>query len=191
MKPRKTHLKSRTGCATCRARRIKCDESKPQWYVSADKNVIFVRLLSRLYSINCTRRQIRCDFLGVASSSQTSPGEPSPQVARILHALSDTDADGTIESEPASLLRLFPADCSDLSKQERFLMAHLCGISDDLVAAGMQDLDFGLSLLPEFVTPSTRQGFVLTTTTGFTASQSTVHLSDIALVLLRVHIWHF
>lgn len=48
-------------------------------------------------------------------------------------------------------------------------MAHLCGISDDLVAAGMQDLDFGLSLLPEFVFPSTRQGVSLTATTGFTA----------------------
>lgn len=169
MKPRKTHLKSRTGCATCRARRIKCDESKPQWYVSADKNAIFVRSLSRLYSINCTRRQVHCDFLGVAFSSQTSPGEPSPQVARILHALSDNDADGSIEPEPASLLRLFPTDCPDLSKQERFFMAHLCGISDDLVAAGMQDLDFGLSLLPEFVFPSTRQGVSLTATTGFTA----------------------
>lgn len=169
MKPRKTHMKSRTGCATCRARRIKCDESKPQWYVSADKDGIFVRLLSRLYSINCTRRQVRCDFLGVASSSQTSPGDPSPQVARILHAFSDNDADGSSEPEPASRLRLFPTDCPDLSKQERFLMAHLCGISDDLVAAGMQDLDFGLSLLPEFVTLSKRPGFVLTATTGFIA----------------------
>lgn len=169
MKPRKTHLKSRTGCATCRARRIKCDESKPQWYVSADKDVIFVHLLSRLCSINCTRRQVRCDFLGAASSSQTSPEEPSPQVARILHALSDNDADGSLEPEPASLLKLFPTDTPDLSKQERFLMAHLCGISDDLVAAGMQNIDFGLSLLPEFVTPFTRQEFVLTVKTGFTA----------------------
>jgi hypothetical protein len=48
-------------------------------------------------------------------------------------------------------------------------MAHLCGISDDLVGAGMQNIDFGLSLLPEFVIPITRQGFVLTVTTGFTA----------------------
>lgn len=128
-----------------------------------------LRLLKRLYSINCNRRRVRCDFLGAASSSRTSPGDPSPQVARILHAFTDNDADGSIEPESASRLRSFPTDCPDLSKQERFLMAHLCGISDDLVAAGMQDLDFGLSLLPEFVTPSTRQGFVLTVTTGCTA----------------------
>ncbi|CAD0110336.1 unnamed protein product, partial [Aureobasidium uvarum] len=152
MKPRKTHLKSRTGCATCRARRIKCDESKPQ-------------------CINCTRRQVRCDFLGAASSSQSSPGESSHQVARILHALSDSDADSAVEPEPDSLLRLFPTDCPDLSKQERFLMAHLCGISDSLVAGGMDNLDFGLSLLPDACAlASTHLAFL-------TQSSSIIHLA--------------
>ena len=72
-------------------------------------------------------------------------------MARILHALSDSDVDGLIEQEHDSLLKLFPTDCPDFSKQERFLMAHLCGISDGLVAVGMDTLDFGLSLLPESV----------------------------------------
>jgi hypothetical protein len=35
-------------------------------------------------------------------------------------------------------------------------MAHLCGISDSLVAVGMHTLDFGLSIVPEFVTSSSR-----------------------------------
>ncbi|THY42723.1 hypothetical protein D6C98_08819 [Aureobasidium pullulans] len=133
MKARKTHLKSRTGCATCRGRRIKCDEAKPQ-------------------CMNCIRRQVRCDFLGQALSSQSFSGESSTQVARILRANSDSahgDADDPFE-EPQSLRLLFPIDESpDLSKQERFLMAHLCKISDDLVAVSMDALDFGLSLLPE------------------------------------------
>lgn len=113
-------------------------------------------MLIRFCSIDCTRRQVRCDFLGAALSSSTSLGESSPQVVRILHALSDSDADGAIEQEPESLLRLFPTDCPDLSKQERFLMAHLCGISDSLIAVGMDTLDFGLSLVPESVTLQTR-----------------------------------
>jgi len=29
---RKSHLKSRNGCNTCKRRRIKCDETIPQWY---------------------------------------------------------------------------------------------------------------------------------------------------------------
>lgn len=72
-------------------------------------------------------------------------------MARILHALSDNDSDGIAEQEPESLLRLFPTDCPDFSKQERFLMAHFCKISDGLVSAGIDTLDFGFSLLPESV----------------------------------------
>jgi len=72
-------------------------------------------------------------------------------VARILRANSDSDADDPFE-EPQSLQLLFPIDeHHGLSKQERFLMAHLCKISDDLVAVSMDGLDFGLSLLPESV----------------------------------------
>jgi hypothetical protein len=156
MKPRKTHLKSRTGCATCRARRIKCDESKPQWYVSSQRDSRFRTNAELHHSINCTRRQVRCDFLGAGTSSQTSPGDSTPQMVRILHALSDSDADTSAEQESESLLKLFPTDCPDFSKQERFLMAHLCGISDSLVAVGMDTLDFGLSIVPEFVTSLSR-----------------------------------
>lgn len=161
MKPRKTHLKSRTGCTTCRARRIKCDESKPQWYVSSNDNPDPFAMLSRTHSINCTRRQVRCDFLGTTTSSKTFPEESLPQMARILHALSDSDADGIAEPEPESLLRLFPTDCPDFSKQERFLTAHFCKISEGLVTAGIESLDFGFSLLPEFVIPPFRRKTLL------------------------------
>lgn len=109
-------------------------------------------MLSRTHSINCTRRQVRCDFLGAATSSNTFPEESLPQMARILHALSDNDADGIAEQEPESLLRMFPTDCPDFSKQERFLMAHFCKINDGLTSASIDTLDFGFSLLPESVT---------------------------------------
>jgi hypothetical protein len=77
-------------------------------------------------------------------------------MACILHALSDSDIDASVEQESKSLLKLFLIDCPDFSKQERFLMAHLCGISDSLVAVGIHTLDFGLSIVPEFVTSSSR-----------------------------------
>jgi hypothetical protein len=119
--------------------------------------------------MNCLRRQIRCDFLGQNSSQSFTEGDSSTQVARILRANSDGADGDTVDDfleEPQSLRSLFPiTQFPDLSKQERFLMAHLCAISDDLATTSMNTLDFGLSLLPEFVVsfhPPTC-GFVLTT----------------------------
>jgi hypothetical protein len=74
-------------------------------------------------------------------------------MARVLHALSDSDADVSVDQETESLLKLSPTDCPHFSKQERFLMAHLCRISDSLDAVGMDTLDFGLSIMPESVSP--------------------------------------
>lgn len=75
-------------------------------------------------------------------------------MVRILHALTDSDADVSVEQETESLLRLFPTDCPDFSRQERFLMAHFCKISESLVSAGIDMFDFGFSLLSESVTAS-------------------------------------
>ncbi|KAF2146368.1 uncharacterized protein K452DRAFT_348907 [Aplosporella prunicola CBS 121167] len=60
---RRSHRKSRSGCANCKRRRIKCDEKKPA-------------------CTNCIRHSIRCDFLqGTASSSapSTTPGASQSQ----------------------------------------------------------------------------------------------------------------
>ncbi|PVI07444.1 hypothetical protein DM02DRAFT_703444 [Periconia macrospinosa] len=51
-KQRRAHRKSRYGCKTCKKRRIKCDERKPE-------------------CANCVARQIRCDYLPAASPNFT------------------------------------------------------------------------------------------------------------------------
>lgn len=91
-----------------------------------------------------------------ASASQPSLGEPSTQVAQILRANTDDDDDDEKTfDEPISLRNLFPLNENPhLSKQERFLLAHSCKISDDVVSAGVESLDLGLSLLSEFVNHS-------------------------------------
>ncbi|OJD34024.1 c6 finger domain [Diplodia corticola] len=62
---RRSHRKSRLGCANCKRRRIKCDEKKPS-------------------CTNCVQHSIRCDFAPASSSVDSSPGHvlgpaaPSP-----------------------------------------------------------------------------------------------------------------
>ncbi|KAH9887513.1 hypothetical protein F4778DRAFT_756960 [Xylariomycetidae sp. FL2044] len=52
--PRRSHPKSRTGCKTCKSRKIKCDEQKPACR-------------------NCLKHHVDCDFLTVESPSTPGP----------------------------------------------------------------------------------------------------------------------
>ncbi|KAK3305593.1 uncharacterized protein B0T15DRAFT_567482 [Chaetomium strumarium] len=56
---RRSHAKSRTGCRTCKRRRIKCDESRPSCR-------------------NCEKHAVACDFAS-SDSASASPAVPSPQ----------------------------------------------------------------------------------------------------------------
>ncbi|KAK8239598.1 C6 zinc finger protein [Phyllosticta capitalensis] len=55
---RRSHRKSRLGCANCKRRRIKCDEKKPA-------------------CTNCVRHAIHCDFLLPASQTSRASAGPS------------------------------------------------------------------------------------------------------------------
>ncbi|KAK1769385.1 hypothetical protein QBC33DRAFT_533237 [Phialemonium atrogriseum] len=49
-RPRRSHPKSRTGCKTCKVRKIKCDEQRPSCR-------------------NCTKHGVKCDFLALAEAA--------------------------------------------------------------------------------------------------------------------------
>ncbi|KAI1333783.1 hypothetical protein F5Y15DRAFT_403972 [Xylariaceae sp. FL0016] len=51
---RRSHPKSRSGCKTCKSRKIKCDEQKPQCG-------------------NCTKHNVDCDFLTLEAASSPGP----------------------------------------------------------------------------------------------------------------------
>ncbi|KAF4633259.1 hypothetical protein G7Y89_g4865 [Cudoniella acicularis] len=57
MKPasRKPHRKTRTGCRTCKQRKIKCDEQRPA-------------------CSNCVKHSVQCDYLLATPSASASPG---------------------------------------------------------------------------------------------------------------------
>ncbi|KAK4236150.1 sterol uptake control protein 2 [Achaetomium macrosporum] len=56
---RRSHAKSRTGCRTCKRRRIKCDESRPSCR-------------------NCEKHAVTCDF-ATSNAPSASPAVSSPQ----------------------------------------------------------------------------------------------------------------
>ncbi|KAK0451292.1 uncharacterized protein EV420DRAFT_1766345 [Desarmillaria tabescens] len=53
--PIRTHIKTRTGCKTCKRRRVKCDEELP-------------------ICKNCTRRSIECVWIDTSQSHSVAPG---------------------------------------------------------------------------------------------------------------------
>ncbi|KAK7547873.1 hypothetical protein IWX49DRAFT_104875 [Phyllosticta citricarpa] len=55
---RRSHRKSRTGCGNCKTRRIKCDETKPE-------------------CINCSKHDLRCDYVTGILGQKTAPPAPS------------------------------------------------------------------------------------------------------------------
>ncbi|PNH44799.1 hypothetical protein VD0004_g2936 [Verticillium dahliae] len=55
---RRSHPKSRTGCRTCKKRKIKCDEHKPSCR-------------------NCIKHAVACDFLQTHATSTSAPRSPS------------------------------------------------------------------------------------------------------------------
>ncbi|KAK3953806.1 hypothetical protein QBC32DRAFT_337879 [Pseudoneurospora amorphoporcata] len=56
---RRAHRKSRTGCAACKARKIKCDEHHPS-------------------CINCISHGLQCPFLSMKANLPPRPSRPSP-----------------------------------------------------------------------------------------------------------------
>ncbi|KAF8857555.1 hypothetical protein BDZ45DRAFT_674606 [Acephala macrosclerotiorum] len=66
---RKTHRKTRTGCRTCKSRKIKCDEQRPSCH-------------------NCIKHSVQCDFLVTASNGSVgnlsvadTPANHSPHIS--------------------------------------------------------------------------------------------------------------
>ncbi|KAK7537027.1 uncharacterized protein J3D65DRAFT_362368 [Phyllosticta citribraziliensis] len=82
---RRSHRKSRLGCANCKRRRIKCDERRPS-------------------CTNCVRHAIHCDFVHSASQASRASMGPSNSTSPSDH-LTPTEpslADGNTPTAPGS-----------------------------------------------------------------------------------------
>jgi hypothetical protein len=59
---RRSYGKSRSGCATCRSRRVKCDEAKPVWCLCPRSHACFDVELRPLRSQRCARSSRVCQY---------------------------------------------------------------------------------------------------------------------------------
>ncbi|TVY92470.1 Sterol uptake control protein [Lachnellula willkommii] len=79
---RKAHRKTRTGCRTCKLRKIKCDEQRPE-------------------CSNCMKHSVQCDYLGtpipISASSPASPGALTRHV--------NTPSSGTFQGSGSEVTR--------------------------------------------------------------------------------------
>ncbi|EFW18700.1 hypothetical protein D8B26_005519 [Coccidioides posadasii str. Silveira] len=86
---RRPHVKSRNGCAQCKARRIKCDELPPRCR-------------------NCQKRRIRCDYedlFGLNSQVPTSAKPPEPNLKIYIHPLSGVTSGVSSKTQDQALSR--------------------------------------------------------------------------------------
>ncbi|KAK9471129.1 uncharacterized protein V1510DRAFT_397718 [Dipodascopsis tothii] len=114
IRPRKSHIKSRSGCANCKRRRIKCDEQHPRCR-------------------NCIKHGVGCDYLNLPSASApaaTGPGpSPPPWDAGFLGKLPDAGArSGVSPTSPALSPGSLPL-LMGMQGQQTHALDHLVAVS--------------------------------------------------------------
>lgn len=148
---RRSHTKSRKGCKTCKRRHIRCDENFPQWYVGSLN--ILRDLSDNGNSRNCTKHQVRCDYMETLGSDTESQHSPE-QSELVLTPRSEQRVDiwqqtGTF---PYPNLQVFPPpQAQEYSSIELRLIDHLSTISNDLLARGTSRLSIWTQKLPKYV----------------------------------------
>ena len=160
---RKSHTKSRKGCATCKRRHIRCDENKPEWcvqtrlkppWLSTDRNV--ARTVSSIMSglqshqnlsILCSTANLvgpRCDFMDGTDTVENVPPTPrGPNLLSNPHIERELEAWRTSGVFPFPELQLqYTHQFQSLSRIELRLIHHLCTIYREMRLA-----DFGTCTL--------------------------------------------
>ena len=141
---RRAHTKSRTGCQTCKIRKVRCDEYHPQCR-------------------NCTKRKVRCPYMDdssiapEASSARSTMAEFHwPQ--DIEDALWNWQRSGLF---PLAHMQLEATPSLDtLSEEDRRLLCHPCIVSRDLEHIDSAKLTWAHKI-PDFVYLASQYDFVM------------------------------
>lgn len=156
---RKSHTKSRNGCATCKRRHIRCDEGRPQWWVrehdedrmaNGSKNCV----KHQVRSVVAKRREIllmsSCDF--VASSPQPADERP---LSRGPNLLSTPAIEQDLERWRSSQIFPFPEmklentqQFGSLTRLELRLIHHLASVYRDMRLADFVQCTLWVQYLP-------------------------------------------
>lgn len=145
---RRSHTKSRTGCKTCKRRHIRCDELFPQWYARAYEVEIKLTLRSR----NCTKHQVRCDYMDTADAETSSRHSSVDERAVTVTPSVDDEIDAWKHTGifPFPNLQVYPApQVHDLTKDELRLIHHICSVSNDLAISETSHLTSWTEKIPK------------------------------------------
>jgi hypothetical protein len=150
---RRSHTKSRTGCKTCKRRHIRCDETFPQW-LDILPYPFSMHLANVLGSRNCTKHQVRCDYMdqqrpeaeSLSPQSQSPLLPSSPEIEHMLDLWQQTG------SFPYLELQVFPSpQPQNHSRVELRLIQHLSAISRSLLMNSTSDMTVWTSKVPKYV----------------------------------------
>lgn len=146
MASKRTHIKTRTGCLTCRRRRIRCDESLPQCG-------------------NCQRYGVVCDYAQVepvtepeGSSNQV---QVYPQAAQQASSQASSDIN-VIEYDSLLTLPQLPSinlpalgfsfmQDDHRTRDDRHMIAHFAAIAIGYEQSSTQLLCYVSSLMPTYL----------------------------------------
>ena len=151
---RRSHTKSRKGCKTCKRRHIRCDETFPQWYETLFYDAdVDLTLLNTLYSRNCTKHQVRCDYMETLGSELESQSSPEQSTLALTPGSEQRVETWQQTGDfPYPDLRVFPPPQSgEYSRIELRLIHHLSSISNDLQVRGTTGLTIWTQKLPKCV----------------------------------------
>lgn len=110
---RKYHPKSRKGCATCKRRRVKCDETKPK-------------------CLNCLRMQLECAYTEVVTKRRKSKdSEPSTQ-----QATPDKSPSPVLKPEPGLAALLSAALSSGILNAGNLNNINISQLVNNILGAG-------------------------------------------------------
>lgn len=147
--PRKTHRKSRKGCATCKKRHIKCDENFPQWYLSLLLCLTGSGKLTPRRSRKCTKHNCRCDY------RDNPPPSNEPQALQGPNLLWTPSIQGAIENWHRTGTFPFPnfglrsiRQFQGLSPVELRLVYHLLSVHQDMQRLNLAQCTLWVQELP-------------------------------------------
>lgn len=141
---RRSHIKSKAGCLTCRFRHIRCDEQRPQWSAkpSEDRESNF----HFSYSRNCLRRGSRCDF----SNYSERPIRTAYEITSLGKLLAEISM-SIDETTPLEFLPLLKHPPPTQPVEDLRMTHHVSQITTELVKNGGHLMSHGTSVLPKSV----------------------------------------
>ena len=140
---RRSHVKSKEGCLTCRRRHIRCDELRPEW---SEQSSHTLNRFSCGFSRNCLRKGSICHF----SRSPELSNAPNNDTTRVRTIWEESPGSGseTIADESLPLLK-HPSPTE--SMVDLRMNHHIKEVITALEKSGGHRMAFGIASIPELV----------------------------------------